>query len=760
MKTSLVLSSLILCCSILESTSQQILIDVADLNQVMFDNLAEMCVPNNAVSAAVTGGLDAGTPGDNRCFFLVKPDNYDGWPESLSVVIEATPGTAGITIEIGYFGDSDYGCKECLIFWDNERIETLDTLAGKELRVLTLTIPAEKIANRKRHTLMLRSNVDVPGCAYSATVDALRITGSGGKIALITRDRIIQEKEAEEANELRRVFPSRDVVMWLRDPETLTRKTSPLFSPDKHDVLEEISLDLGLNESESAFFHITPLKQMSKVRVEVSDLSGAAGTIARETIGVRVQGTYENLKKLEEKKGRKDMAQWPIWLLDQNEFVPSPGHPSTIWLLLNSRGVLPGEYRGTIRVVPEKGKRRPLPLKVRVWPVERPKALFDLGPYYVSMYYPQETWPAIARDLSQHGVNNLGFGPITLNEARIKGTDKKFMEHFDLFRNCEALPELDLRFFDPWVETAIANGLTDEFANYFSVKKALNETYIEKMAGKRVELDSPEFKRHYVWLLRQVVHYQKEKGCPRVTNIWGNELGPSAIEEWRRHAELSLEAGYDGLGGSFSTGTENDATNFARVLTYHPGYCVHGMHWTTVNEFIQKGLIRINRPWQRIKTHGGGRRHYPYNEAHQVMRSAWYDWDGSSWFTYMPIACCQMLLFADDPAITCPQWEGLRDGADIANYLRMLDWYLAKVRDESMGSKIRRERNRLIGPDSTSGIAFKKVEGRFSDLEKSTREELDNATTVNLRTLKRQILEIASRYEACFLQVKPDLLWG
>ena len=175
-------------------------------------------------------------------------------------------------------------------------------------------------------------------------------------------------------------------LIWLKSP--MSRLSLLDLPPVSVKEATEINISAAINEYEPASFVLTNISSsairgriiIGKLVNEQKKLFPLEKIEIRLPSFVRASNPYLGLKPTKEVGKLAD----PLPLANEaNEFILPPGESQEVWLGVNTKGVSPGLYKGTLFIRPHYGaSEKKLALNIKVYPIKLP----DEMPIVVFMY--------------------------------------------------------------------------------------------------------------------------------------------------------------------------------------------------------------------------------------------------------------------------------------------------------------------------------------------------------------------------------------
>jgi len=554
-------------------------------------------------------------------------------------------------------------------------------------------------------------------------------------------------------------------VAWRRD---FAHARGAAFAeppyPEKGEQVEALRIDLGQNEWESVPFYLSSARPDEKFTVTLSDLATADGRhkIPASALRLRVQGV-----------AAPHLTVGPFWLLDAARRETAAGavydvplkanESNTVWLTLNTDNIAPGSYRGQVRF--SQAAMKPLNLQVEVWPVKLPgREYFQTEATFLwnslmngekgkSYNFPNppgdmEPFKRHITNLAQHHItinldnswtNRFG-GSVSLKNARIKATGMGLEEAMKqgLIKE-NALPELDLSYFDPFVEIPIQAGMPSFHFNF----KNFDNTWISYSRAitgdKELAADSPRHAAIKRWIFGEIVGYLRGKGITEIICFIADEIPPNEIPEVLHRAQLMKEFG---IRVEF-TATGRVGQSREHIAALNP--VIDRWIWNAVVMPQAKAIVNaadspIDKAdqqftyvadWHRApyvfnRTRGA---FCAYHELdgffiHGYLR--WYPNGGAVWKT-------------TDGPIDTEGWEGARDGIEDARYWKRAQFLLKAARKNpalaERAARIEQQIVRWVAPDANALVELRDAAYGIYKFKSPI------SSYAKLQTLKRELME-------------------
>jgi hypothetical protein len=290
----------------------------------------------------------------------------------------------------------------------------------------------------------------------------------------------------------------------------------PGSKPKESEIIEHFTAKVVRNEFEPINFSLYPLENLGMVRISATDLKSAKGFISKDKIKVAYIESVQETVGLPEGK----FLNLPTLIKPGNQVKVEKGKCQRFWLTLRiDDNVLPGGYKGKIKISPQYGLETSLPLEVSVAPI----SLEDIPgiDYFMMMTYEftELTMPwtseekeriyksacNILKNYKEHGMTTLCLHSPFVLIAKEDGTPN--LE--DIFAGLRAAKEIGFKRPVMW---------------YMG---HLIQTSKPKHPGSIISFDKETHLSRLKNLVKTVSKYAKEHGCPDVTFLPIDEPGDS-----------------------------------------------------------------------------------------------------------------------------------------------------------------------------------------------------------------------------------------
>ena len=186
------------------------------------------------------------------------------------------------------------------------------------------------------------------------------------------------------------------------------RYVYPWDIPGESERISTLGTRMSRNDFDPLTFCIYPIRDLGDVKVSVSDLSGPAGkTIPSSSILVQVA------RNMKIRTGDGNSYRLIPRLLDRTDHVNIPiSYTTRFWLTVHADSMtLPGNYKGTIRIKPEKEDEKIIPVMVEVLPVTLepvPGIDYNMLLSYEFFELESKDWSAVQKEkIYQDGVSSF-----------------------------------------------------------------------------------------------------------------------------------------------------------------------------------------------------------------------------------------------------------------------------------------------------------------------------------------------------------------
>jgi len=302
----------------------------------------------------------------------------------------------------------------------------------------------------------------------------------------------------------------------------------PGSRPQESELIDHLAIRVVRNEFEPITFCLYPLGNLGVVKISVTDLRSAEGSILRDKLKV---GHVEMIKEtIGLPEGR--FQNLPALIRAGNRVNTKAGQCQRFWLTLRiDDDVLPGVYKGKITISPQGGLETSLPLTVTVTPI----SLEDIPgiDYFLLMTYEftELTMPwskeekekiyqsacNILRDYKEHGITTLCLHSPFVLITKEDGTPN--LE--DIFAALRAAKEI---------------GFKGQLIWYMG---HLIQTSKPKHPGNIKSFEEGIHLPRLKYMVETVSRYAKEHSCPEVIFLPIDEPGDSYQDFRNRRQEIT-----------------------------------------------------------------------------------------------------------------------------------------------------------------------------------------------------------------------------
>ena len=158
---------------------------------------------------------------------------------------------------------------------------------------------------------------------------------------------------------------AKDYVIFQK---TYLERVYPNTKPEAHELIREISTEIARNEYKPLTFSIRALQDLGKVRIAATSLRDVHGKAGHISMNIGAVG------QLTEVTGNDDdrnivYYQYAPKIIEYKEVTIPQYYTQTYWLTLKAESeAIPGDYRGSIKIMPQSGKHTDIPIHVKVLP--------------------------------------------------------------------------------------------------------------------------------------------------------------------------------------------------------------------------------------------------------------------------------------------------------------------------------------------------------------------------------------------------------
>lgn len=190
--------------------------------------------------------------------------------------------------------------------------------------------------------------------------------------------KIKQGDDPETLNALKIASPDSNWFAWTASPMKRIFNNSLIIPPESEQARKDLlahpkySLELARHEYESFQIAVRSFKDLSDLRFEISDLvnlKDSSKKISRSNIDWKQVGFIMADKLHFDPNYSEGPAGWyPDALLPVDRGTVPAGKTCPFWITVYApEGTTPGDYQGTIRLIPRDGKPVSVELTVHVW---------------------------------------------------------------------------------------------------------------------------------------------------------------------------------------------------------------------------------------------------------------------------------------------------------------------------------------------------------------------------------------------------------
>lgn len=481
--------------------------------------------------------------------------------------------------------------------------------------------------------------------------------------------------------------------------------------------VSKITLDLGLGEYESFSVAFRAFKEIGTVEVQTRAPFGLT-TRLEELVNVGDESIGKPYLP-----GKK--------LIPVAEFTPQPGRTLHLWFTIQPLDSS-GKHRATIDLIPERAKTKSIRLLIRVLRVpypERPLVQSEVEHHFQSLpgVRTKDGWviPVVKKyitDLAQHRTTTFQM------YGRLPGVEKRGTEY-------------DFSSYEPVLNEAIRAGLM-RFSTNASALKPENTEMIQ--------------------YFRDFYQFVRGRGFPRASCFAKtlDEQPPSRYPLLTRLAGIMKSLGWR----PFSTFSDQLAVpEYMKILNpvidmFQGGFTAPEDYRARLNE----GLID---PTDEIWIYAGwGAVWIAYtSELGRFWNTAYLNLDGFHTHVYFRSKLIDAVVFpTKEGPIGSPAWEGIRDGLESANYYRLLQYYITRLKSSGDPRAVRKalsaekELSRVAGTSSDSILRFKiiprGIHSRFL--------RLSQPSIRKYRLAKLRVLELLEEFQPFLDRMPAELYWG
>ena len=459
----------------------------------------------------------------------------------------------------------------------------------------------------------------------------------------------------------------RGYILWHRNP---FRYVYPNSAPMAGVVISEVSVRLAQDEYEPATFSLYALKNLGRVRVDVSKLVCDSG----EVLPPPELYVVDTVPRMKNRQGTEYELR-PRLLKKEASTSVEAGQSRRFWLTVHaSPATQPGHYRGTITLTTDLGRTQ-IPLAVRVLPfslVERPDKEYGFDMTYV---FQEMT----AQDLTEEERRKVYENGVRYYRSFKEHGLTTIIPHspFVFRRSQDGSP--DLRDLQAALKAFKEVGFTGPFIYYCG---HLVQSSKPGWAGSSLGFD-PD--RHPV-LMKEIISYAR-RNFPETNSIdlhWmpGDEVqddrgGPSRIEIAAKLLKAIQEMNEK---SAIAVWAE---TPWAADITLGGPRPKHGQHWqypneeTTIPESVDDAeSMRRAFGLSHVKSHYVGIAPWTFQTSENASGDPYTDLDTSKGSPEVMVA----YPGTDGPLLT-PEYEAMREGIDDGKYAHVLETRIERAKN-------------------------------------------------------------------------------
>jgi hypothetical protein len=206
---------------------------------------------------------------------------------------------------------------------------------------------------------------------YEKTVGGWRLeakdqkTAKGDRLKATNHEKTVRGKRLEATNY--RKTKATDYILFQK---SYLERIYPNTKPEVHELIKEISTELSRNECKPVTFSITASKDLGRVKISIATLKDKRGKASNVDVEV---GAVNQLTEVVKEDGKKNIVyyQYAPKIIEDKEVIVPQHHTQTYWLTLKANPeTKPGDYYGSIKIMPQSGKQTEIPVHVKVLPLE------------------------------------------------------------------------------------------------------------------------------------------------------------------------------------------------------------------------------------------------------------------------------------------------------------------------------------------------------------------------------------------------------
>jgi hypothetical protein len=542
-------------------------------------------------------------------------------------------------------------------------------------------------------------------------------------------------------------------VPFIAEADTL--RGYALYKYEGEDIggpLTSMRFDIAPSLRESVFAGFKAVKDVGQVRVACLPNERITDQWLKQYVQVRLETSTPMPANRSGLKGK--MYQ----LRPLESFSPKTDNEEKIWLTVYGKDVKPGEYAFDLQIKPAKGNAAILPVKVKVWPVKLPErrrvsleaehCLTLLPGCYYREDWSLEAIDAYTRNMAEHGVNFVQVYPFTnavWGYIKIKGADENLaasIQKDPKLLHHRPLPELDFSFFNPWIDTALKNGLY-----CFSSYSTLTDPSFappEQTGGSSESINID------VWFWSEVHKYVQSRGY-RPEDIYVkvlDEMPADQIPEMANIMQQMKRAGWK-VYSTYSTifrypeltrlvDSASDMWQFGGWnYSEYSARCKNGDIDPTDEQWTYFGWGTAWRSYQAMRAPG--------------WEAAFCRLDGfhsHEYYRWAELAVAAIVTIENNRPVDSPAFEGLADGLSdaqlLAELLHVLDKGASRRGLPANDSEAAAVLGRIVGSGDDATIPIQLVTGERAIRAMRVIDSENVAGTVRYRKARREILSILS----------------
>ena len=535
--------------------------------------------------------------------------------------------------------------------------------------------------------------------------------------------------------------------------EADTERGYALYKYEGGDIghpITSLCFDIAPSLRESVFVGFKALKDTGQVRVVCVPNEKVTAQWLKDYVQVRLETSIPM------PANRSGLTGKMYQLRPLKDFSPKIGTEEKIWLTLYGKDIDAGEYAFDLQILPSKSKAAILQVKIRVWPVMLPKRKrVSLEAEHCLTLLPGcnyrenlslEAIDAYTRNMAEHGVNFAQMYPFTgavWGYIRIKGTDEslgaaiqrdpKLLQH-------RLLPELDFSYFNPWIDTALKNGLYCLSSNASLTDRSLAPAEQTGSLSGSKNID--------VWFWGEVFEYLVSRGYRSediYTKVW-DEVPSDQIPGMAKIMQLMKQAGWK----TYSTySTIFRYPELTRMVSTASDMWQFG-GWNPV-EYKARFTASDIDPTDEVWTYFGWGTAW---RTYQAMRAPGWEaafcrldgFHSHEYYRWTDLAAAAIVTIENNRPIDSPAFEGLADGLSdaqlLAELLYHLDKGLSKRGMPADDSDVAALLSRIVGSSNAAILPIQLVTGERAIKAMQVVDSENTAGTIRYRKARREILSM------------------